>query len=305
MNLDDLRAELMAWQRQPNLFGETNLSARAAALDFLDFVCTVVPQSHTPQSHASQSHAANAALTDLCADAQRLADQLTATNRRLFQDLRIAIQQKKLIGDALHAYCNRFISLKLAIDDEMQSSYDGLDVLLDGLFSLAEAPAPTVPLIAEMVHCEETPARVILDLVDQVAFGPTDRFYDLGCGLGQVVMLVNLLRAVPAYGIEIEPAFVTFARQQATALGLEKVHFINADVQVADYRDGTVFFLFTPFRGQMMQQVLTRLQAVAAIHPIIVCTFGPCTPIIAQERWLRPRGQMPLQEYKLALFDSL
>lgn len=296
MNLDNLRAELSAWQRRPELYDETSLAARTAALDFLDFIGTVVAQSHAP----------SAALAELVADAAQLANALTAVNRVLFQEVRTAIQQQRLTGAALRSYCNRFMGYPdRAIDDGLQSSYDGLDVLIDGLFALAEAPAPTHPLIAEMVHCEETPARVIFDLVDQITFGPTDRFYDLGCGLGQVVMLVNLLRGVPAVGIEIEPAFVAFAQQQATALALETVCFINADVQVADYQDGTVFFLFTPFRGQMMQQVLTRLQTVAAMHPIRVGTFGPCTPIIAQERWLQARQPAPLHEYKLAIFDTL
>ncbi len=296
MNLDNLRAELSAWQRQSDLYDETSLAARAAALDFLDFVRTVVAQSHAP----------SAALAELVADAAQLANALTAVNQALFQEVRTAIRQQRLTGAAFHSYCNHFMGHPVrAIDDGLQSNYDGLDVLIDGLFALAEAPAPTHPLIAEMVHCEETPARVIFDLVDQIAFGPMDRFYDLGCGLGQVVMLVNLLRGVPAYGIEIEPAFVTFARQQATALALETVYFINADVQVADYQEGTVFFLFTPFRGQMMQQVLARLQTIAGVHPICVCTFGPCTPIMAQERWLQTRHPTPLHEYKLAIFDSL
>ena len=296
LNLTDIQTELASWQRRSDLFDETNLLMRAAALDFLDFVCTTLPASHAPSG----------AFADLYAESQRLADKLAGVNRALFQQLRTAIQQQTLSGDALRIYCNRFSgSPQFVGGDGLQSYYDGLDVLIDGLFALTEAPAPTVPPMAEMVHCQETPASVILDLVDQIDFGPTDRFYDLGCGLGQVVMLVNLLSGVPACGIEIEPAFVAFARQQASALGLKNVHFVNADVQVADYQNGTIFFLFTPFRGQMMQRVLTHLHHLATMRSIRVCTFGPCTPIIAQERWLHARGQSPLQEYKLAIFDSL
>ncbi len=294
MNLDNIRAEFIAWHRRPDLYDETNLVARAAALDFLGFVCTAVPQSQAP----------TAACAALVADAQRLADELTAVNQVLFARVRGAIQGQRLTGTALRAYFNRFISPSIPGDEGIYTNYDGLDVLIDGLFALPAAPAPTLSLLAEMVPCEETPARLILELVDQVAFGPADRFYDLGCGLGQVVLLVNLLTGVPAYGVEIEPAFVAFAREQAAALGLPNVHFINADAQVADYRAGTVFFLFTPFRGQLLQRVLARLQVLAARQPIRVCTFGPCTPMVAAEPWLQAAADRAPHPDQLAIFAS-
>jgi SAM-dependent methyltransferase len=294
MNLDNIRAEFTAWRRRPDLYGETNLVVRAAALDFLDFVCTVVPQSLEPTAE----HAA------LVADAHRLAEELTGINQALFEQLRCAIQTQTLTGAALRAYGNRFISPNIPGEEGPYTNYDGLDMLIDGLFALPAAPAPTLSLTAEMVHCEETPARVILDLVDQVALGPADRFYDLGCGLGQVVLLVHLLTGVPAYGVEIEPAFVRFARQQATELGLPNVHFINADAQVADYSAGTVFFLFTPFRGQLLQRVLARLQVLATRQPIRVCTFGPCTPVVAAEPWLQASPDRAPHPNKLGIFAS-
>jgi len=293
--LSALQREVAAWQRRADLFDETALSARAEALDFLNFVDTLLRETADP----SVAH------VRLSVNAAHLATQLTAVNQRLFQQLRQAIQQQRLTGAALRHYCTRFIDSNLADDDGQQANYDGLDLLIDGLFALAEAPAPTVPPMAEMVHCEETPASVMLALVDQIDFGPTDRFYDLGCGLGQVVMLVHLLTGVPACGVEIEPAFVAFAREQAATLGLRDLHFITGDLQVVDLQEGTVFFLFTPVRGQRLQRLLARLRAVAVAHPIRVCTFGPCTPIVGQEHWLRARTATPLHPYKLAIFDSL
>lgn len=128
-----------------------------------------------------------------------------------------------------------------------------------------------------MVHCEETPARTILDLMDQCVIGAQDVFYDLGSGLGQVVLLVHLLAGVKAKGVEFEPAFCEFARKQAAALGLTAVDFINTNARNADYSDGTVFFLFTPFRGQILHDVLERLEQAARQRQIRLCTFGSCS----------------------------
>ena len=117
-------------------------------------------------------------------------------------------------------------------------------------------------------------------------------------------MLVNLLTGMAARGVEVEPAFVDFATAQATSLQLNAVTFLNCDARTADYRDGTIFFLFTPFCGDMLRTVLARLQEVAADHPIRICTFGPCTPRVAEQGWLRPCHGNPQHEYQLVIFCS-
>lgn len=155
------------------------------------------------------------------------------------------------------------------------------------------------------MHCEETPARVLLDLIDHTPLTATDVFYDLGSGLGQVVMVVHLLTGVKAKGVEMEPTFCAFAQEQARDLGLTGVEFINIDARAADYSDGTLFFMFTPFRGQLLQDVLDRLQQVAQHHPIRLCTFGPCTPRVADQPWLRPLTPDARHEYKLIIFESI
>lgn len=303
MEFNDIKAEFEKWRHHPNLYRETELLARAQALDFLHFSITVAPDLNEAESKVSA----------FVADATRLAQELTALNNKLFQSVREAIAEGDLRGAALRSYFDRYTSVPgdatyasgLPINnDGVHTSYGALDVLIDGIFELSNAPAPTITPSAEMVHCEETPALAILDLADQLNWGPTDCFYDLGCGLGQVVMLIHLLCGVPAHGVEIEPAFVDFSRRQAETLDLHDVCFINADAQSVEMRDGTIFFLFTPFRGAMLRKVLTRLHAIAHHHPIRVFTFGPCTPLIAPEPWLRQRSDEIPHEYKLTCFDS-
>lgn len=295
MNIVELQAELVDFLNDTTLTEECNLARRAEALDFLTFLFDVlrVEYHHTPAHQTLQQQAT------------RLQTQLEAVNRQLFQQIRTTIQTGALTGLALRHYLNQFTDYRPTNCDPVYMGYDGLDVLVDGVFCLPDAPAPTLTPVIDMVHCEETPARVLLDLVDHTPLTPADVFYDLGSGLGQVVLLVHLLTGVRAKGVEIEPAFCTFAQQQAQSLGLSDVAFINSDARTADYRDGTVFFMFTPFRGQLLQTVLDRLQQEAQQRPIRLCTFGSCTPRVADQLWLRPITPDARHEYKLVIFESL
>lgn len=294
MDLHELQAELTDYRHDPVLLAATNLLRRAEALDFLTFLHDVLrmERQRTP------------VVQTLYQQALQLQEQLTAVNTGLFAQMRTAVQRGALTGAVLRHYLDQFTDYSPNRPDCVYMSYDGLDVLVDGLFQLKSAPAATLETTVEMVHCEETPARVLLDLIDHAPMTPADVFYDLGSGLGQVVLLVHLLTGVRAKGVEIEPAFCAFAQQQAQALGLTDVAFINSDARTANYSDGTVFFMFTPFRGQLMQQVLVRLQQEAQQRPIRLCTFGSCTPRVADQPWLRPVSPDARHEYKLVIFES-
>lgn len=295
VDLQELQAELADLLSDNTLTAEANLQRRAEALDFLAFLQDVLRMERRRTT----------AMQTLQQQATVLQKQLEAVNTRLFQQVRTAIQSGALTERALRRYLDQFTDYRAQSRDRIYMSYDGLDVLVDGLFHLKSAPAATLAPAVEMVHCEETPARVLLDLIDHTSIAPTDVFYDLGSGLGQVVMLVHLLTGVKAKGVEVEPAFCAFAQRQAQALGLTAVEFINADARTADTRDGTLFFMFTPFRGQLLQSVLDRLQEVARRHPIRLCTFGSCTPRVADQPWLRPSTPDARHEYKLVIFESL
>ena len=294
MDIDDLQVEFDGWCNRADLMTASNLLIRAEAMDFLRFL----------QQEIQEAHQQNPTATQLLAEAQTLESRLQQCNQSQFYYLRSAIQTRCLQGEELRQYLNQFIGDDSATGEHMYSSYDGLDILVDGLFSLQNAPGPTRSLTANMVHCEETPARAIFDLLDHVGWQSHDIFYDLGAGLGQVVMLVNLLAGIDARGVEYEPAFVDFARHQAQVLGLSPVSFANEDARTADYHDGTIFFLFTPFRGEILQTVLDCLRTIAVEHPIRLCTLGPITPRVAQERWLHVIHGDASHEYQLVIFHS-
>jgi hypothetical protein len=145
---------------------------------------------------------------------------------------------------------------------------------------------------------------VALDLVDRIDPGARDVFYDLGSGLGHIVFLVHLLTGITCKGIEFEPVFCDYARRCAARLGLPRVSFLNVDARDADYSGGTIFFMFTPFIGTMLQEVLDRLRDEAQKRAVRVCTYGSCTFAAAAQPWLRSVDAEADHEFRLTVFSS-
>lgn len=185
-----------------------------------------------------------------------------------FRGLRDRVRSGDCRDEAFRVMVSEYVEV---LKDE--TGYDDLDVFIGRLLSDREMPMPTRALEPEMVEFYKTPARVVFDFVERFGVGPEDVFVDLGSGLGQVVILVNLLTGAKAKGIEIEPAYCEYARDCAWDLGLRDVEFVLGDARDADYSDGTVFFLYTPFRGQMMREVLGRLRREALSRPIRIIPF--------------------------------
>src|SRR6201999_1757176 len=132
-----------------------------------------------------------------------------------------------------------------------------------------------------MVAYQPTPARHIFDLIRRTKLDAEDVFIDLGSGLGHVPLLIATCTKARAIGIELEPPYVECARRCARELNLTNANFLSEDVRETDLSSGTVFYLYTPFRGAILRTVLDQLHAQAKKLAIRVCTFGPCTPIVA------------------------
>ena len=100
-------------------------------------------------------------------------------------------------------------------------------------------------------------------------------------------------------GIEIQPALVERARRVSTELRLD-VSYIQADARHADLADGTVFFLYVPFTGSVLRDVLRNLRRVATDHAIVVCSLG--VDLDREAPWLSRR---PSDSFWLTLYDSV
>jgi hypothetical protein len=180
--------------------------------------------------------------------------------------------------------------------------YDYLDELVSGILHFDGPDPGDVRLPAEMVSYQPTPARHIFDLIGRTALTARDVLIDLGSGLGHVPLLVSICTEASSIGIELEAAYVDCARTSAQALNLKNVTFIEQDARLADLSAGTVFYLYTPFTGSILREVLDSLRRESSGREIRVCALGPCVHTIAQERWLKVLG--PLQTDRIALFCS-
>jgi hypothetical protein len=220
---------------------------------------------------------------DRDAELLSLRDALETANARVYDAMRAAIRR----GDG-RATLNAWLGMAGAEQPtvDARDGYDHLDEIVAGILQLDEPDTPTVEPTAEMVFYQPTPARHILDFIQRTALGADDVLIDLGAGLGHVAILTAICTEARAVGVELEPAYVACARRAAKRLNVSSVTFIEADARRAPLEEGTVFFLYTPFSGGMLRDMLDALRNEAERRPIRVGSFGPCTRTIAAEDWL-------------------
>jgi histone methylation protein DOT1 len=182
------------------------------------------------------------------------------------------------------------------------TGYDYLDDLISGVLQFEAPSTRAVQLESEMVPYQPTPARHIFDLIGRTALTDRDFLVDLGAGLGHVTLMASICTSANCTGIELEPSYVDCARKSARSLDLNKPKFFQSDVRTADLADGTVFYLYTPFTGAILQDVLNSLRQEGVRREIRICTLGPCTPFVAEQPWLSMTG--PLEADRIAIFRS-
>ena len=230
--------------------------------------------------------------------------RLESINAALYDSLRQDIRSGRGAGRLLQ--WARVLSPNASVDPQSVgpgNDYDALDELVSGVLPFGEPQVPTVDLTPEMVFYQPTPARHIFAMLSLCGLDEGDVLADLGAGLGHVPLLAAICTPARAIGVELEPAYVACARHVASALNLTNATFAQGDVRDADLSAGTVFYLYTPFKGTILRDVLERLGTEAKRRPIRVVTFGPCTPIVARESWLI--ADVIPEENRIALFRSI
>jgi hypothetical protein len=244
-------------------------------------------------------------LASLYRRATVLSEQLDAVNTNLFQRLQAQLASGTATQTTLHRLCEVYVKRSSAVPPRTDTDEDYLDVFVNGLLGIDHVPEETIYPKPEMIGYVPTPARAVFTLLSRANLHEHDVFYDLGAGLGRVSLLAGLLTPARAKGIEIEPAYCHFAQQRAQRLNLSQVSFINQDAGEADYTDGTFFFMYTPFTGRLLQQVLDKLDREAQTRPITLAAYGPCTVHVERQSWLQPTFRQTFHPDPLVLFSSL
>ena len=244
-------------------------------------------------------------LISLRSRAEKVKSVLERIDTNLFRRLRATIRKEGFTGAALKDMMEEYLGLKADDTDHFDDpGYDSLDIFINRLFFFEAIPQQTKDPEPEMVYYQKTPARIVFDLIEAARFSREDVFVDIGSGMGQVTFLVHLLAGIVTKGIEFDPAFCDYAMACAADLHLSHVTFINRDARQADYSEGTVFFMFTPFRGAMLQEVLERLRRESMGRRIKIISYGPCTAEVAGQSWLESLTPADNDPYKLAFFRS-
>lgn len=239
-------------------------------------------------------------------EAVALSERFERIDAELLAGIRAAIRSGQCRGETLWKKLEQCLGPLRGAGLEIGAAYDYRDDFIDGLLRVVTdtTPGETMARDEEMVAYQPTPARVLFTLLGWVPVGPNDVFYDLGCGLGRVAIMARLLTDATVQAIEVEPTYCAYARQCALELGVDGITFLNEDARQSDYHHGTVFYLYTPFRGQMLQAVLDRLRDQAMRRRISICTFGPCTAEVSQADWHRPIRLHRDTEAGLGVFEA-
>src|SRR6185312_6878332 len=297
--ISEIQSYIGEIEKTSALFEEKNFDQRIEVIDFISFhIIDQIEELLGKTAHPNE-------LILLKYRAEKVKSELEEIDIRLFQRLQANIRTGGYSGKEFKKLINEYVDFN--VDDNQQQEepgYDNLDIFINGLTLFQTVPEPTKNLEPEMVYYQKTPARIVFELAERSHFTKEDVFVDLGSGLGQVTILKNLLAGITARGIEFEPAFCDYAGDCAANLSLSNVTFINADARKADYSEGTVFFMFTPFRGEILQEVLEMLRKESLRRKIKIITYGPCTPLVAFQNWLNFATPGGNDLYRLGFFSS-
>lgn len=128
----------------------------------------------------------------------------------------------------------------------------------------------------------------------------SDIFLDIGCGAGRMVCAAARAGFQSAIGIEIEPEMVAIARQNLRRLREPHAPAVILEADAAQYAipdEVGVIFLYNPFGGALLDQVIANIVASVARRPrrVVIAYANPVEhERIATGYGLRSSGRMHL-----------
>lgn len=147
------------------------------------------------------------------------------------------------------------------------------DDYLDGLFSVARPALLPLPLLGNPNIGSR--ARQTADFISALEPGVADVVFDLGSGSGKLALTVSASTVSQVVGVELCAAYVDEARSTAVNLSLRNTRFVHADAREVDLSQGSVFYLYHPFRGEVASTVAQALGALAREKDIRIFSAGP------------------------------
>jgi ubiquinone/menaquinone biosynthesis C-methylase UbiE len=138
------------------------------------------------------------------------------------------------------------------------------------VIGLAAATAGRAQSAAPDVVYIPTPQAVVDAMLDVAGVKSTDIVYDLGSGDGRIVITAAKKFGARGVGIEIDPALVKKAAENAVAAGVsDRVRFVNQNLFTSDIGEATVVTLY------LLQSLNERLR------PKLVRELKPGTRVVS------------------------
>lgn len=132
------------------------------------------------------------------------------------------------------------------------------------------ATAQTAPRVQPDVIYVPTPQPVVEAMLELAQIKRTDVVYDLGSGDGRIVITAAKKYGASGVGLEIDPALVKRARENAAAAGVSnRVRFVTQNLFSADLSKASVVTLY------LLQSINERLR------PKLVRELKPGTRIVS------------------------
>jgi hypothetical protein len=272
----DLHSLVRGLEANSSLFQHEQLLERLIALDDLDAGFGSLDSEDSTMVANSQ----------LLERARVLKTRFEAANAERYQSIRSELVRSRQ-PDTLLQWLQSSESQNESTRPLPGLSFDCRDELVSGILQLREPSEPSLQRSPEMVPYQPTPVRHILHLIAACEPAEDAVFVDIGSGLGHVPLLVSMLTGVRSLGIEVQAAYVA----RAQSLRLRRAQFIRQDARDADLSSGTVFYLYSPFTGSILADVLRMLRIESTRRSIRICSLGPCTRTVANERWVRTSDQ--------------
>lgn len=214
---------------------------------------------------------------------------------REYSKIRLALRKNTFSSRELKESLEYYIDLSNISEQDQFICFRSADYFWDNLLFIdgeqIASAEQTFHSHPDMIFYEPTPVPIILKMVQVMEGFFSDReeiFYDLGSGLARVPLLVHLLTGLPTVGVENNPFCHRYGRIRRDALGLEKrVRLINQDAREVPLEDGTIFFLYHPFEGEILKKVLKTLQQISQEKIIYIYSIGACSWELFSRPWLR------------------
>lgn len=138
------------------------------------------------------------------------------------------------------------------------------------------------PSLEFATHYEPTPVAQAEALLDASPLAPENAtFVDLGAGMGRVVLLAARRAFRGVIGVDISPALVEIARENLTTARdplrvARDVKIVRADAaEYAFPRGDLVVFMYNPFRGPVLDNVLANLRTTAEERDVVLLYHTP------------------------------